>query len=187
MSKKIIYTLCAVSLGLNLGMIGMTVMNRAASPGPPPRGPDPGPSPGNPPAPERIIEDHVASITRHLGLDEVQSQAIREIMGKHIPSLIRLREQADSVSSGLSDVFAAPDFDRNLFLQRTAEASRARARVDSVSALILTEEAAVLTPDQRKVFAEVAPTIHSQPQGPRGRGGPPGREGPPPRNSPPPR
>lgn len=171
MSKRIIYTLFAVSIGLNLGMIGMTVMNRTAPPGPPP--PGPGPGPGGPPDPELIVEDHVVNITRHLELDEDQSRAIREIMEEHVLTLIQLREQAEIANEGLSETFAAPVFDPEGFRQRTAEASRARSRVDSLAALLLIDEAEVLTPEQRRRFAEVASRIHSQPAGPRPQGGPP--------------
>ena len=47
---------------------------------------------------------------------------------------------------------------------------------DSLSAAALIAEAAVLTPEQRRKYAEVAPMVHSNP-----RRAPPRRQGPPPR------
>lgn len=193
MSKKIIYTLCAISIGLNLGMIGMTVMNRAARPELPPPGPGPGPGPerGTPPDPERLIEDHVRNVTRHLDLDEAQAQAVREIMARHVPALIQLRIEAETANGDLSEAYAASAFDAERFRRLATEASLARAKVDSIAALILVEEAAVLTTEQRKMFAEVAPDIHSRPAGARPQGGPrqggPPPEGRRPKDGPPPR
>lgn len=171
MSKQLLYTLLAVSIGLNLGVIGMTVADRASRQGPPPPGQAPRPGP------ERLVEDHVAGMTQHLGLDADQAAAVREILERRAPDLIRLRESAERDTRSLSDAFAAPEFDSEGFLRLAWEAGRARSEVDSISALILVEEAAVLTPEQRRLFAEVAPSIHTRPQGRPGREGPPPRGG----------
>ena len=75
----------------------------------------------------------------------------------------------------LSEVFGASDFDPVRFSRLTAEASGARSRLDSLSAVMLVAEASVLTPDQRRKFAEVANSIYSRPQGDRREGPPPPR------------
>ncbi len=171
MSKRVLYTLLAVSIGLNLGMIGTTVAYRTSRPAPP------SPGPADRAGPEKFVEEHVAGITNHLGLDAEQSGAVREILERRVSELMRMRERAELATRRLSDGFAAPEFDSDLFLQLSRDANRAKADVDSIAALILVEEAAVLTPEQRRRFAEVAPEIHGRPFTPPPREGPPPRGG----------
>jgi Spy/CpxP family protein refolding chaperone len=176
MSKRIIYLLLAVSLGLNVGVIATTLVHRTAGPATGPR-PGPGgiggPRPGQQPDPARIVEEHVRGMTRHLDLDAEQQQAIRAIMEHHTPELIRLQRGANEAGRLLTEAYAAPHFNTEGFLRLTAEASAARARLDSLSGQMLASEAAVLTPQQRLQFSAVAPTIHSQPQRPRENRPPP--------------
>lgn len=185
MSKRIIYLLLAVSLGLNIGVIATTLLHR-------PAGPPPGPGPGRDRGPNqspdaaRMVEEHVQGITRHLDLNQEQQQTIRTVMEHHVPQLIILQSKAGAAGGRLTKVFAAPEFDPNLFQKVTAEAAIARSRVDSLSAVMLVAEAAVLTPEQRRKFAQVAPSIYTNPQPRPRKDGPPGRKGPPPREGEPP-
>ncbi|MBK7701783.1 MAG: periplasmic heavy metal sensor [bacterium] len=178
MSKTIVYLLLAASLGLNAGLITTTLIHRPnpAVPGlrhEPDGGRDqePGPRPG----PGQIVDEHVRGMTQHLDLDAQQQQAVRAVLERHAPQLARLQADADDAGRKLSAVYAAAEFDPGRFIQLTAAAGAARARVDSLSAVMLVDEAAVLTTQQRRLFAEVAPTIHSAPQGPPGRNRPPPR------------
>ncbi len=178
MSKRIIYLLLAVSLGLNAGVIATTLVHRASMPPPgPPPGPDGGAGPdmGPPPDPNRLVEEHVRGITRHLDLDAAQQDAVRLVLERHSSLLVELQMDVGDVGRRLSDAFAAPEFDPEQFRRLTAEAGMVRSRLDSLSAEMLVAEAAVLTPEQRRKFAAVAPTIHSQPQRPPREGGPPPR------------
>ena len=183
MSKRIIYLLLAISLGLNVGVIATTLVHRTA--GPPP-GPPPGPGgsgdprPGHRPDPARLVEEHVRGMTRHLDLDAQQQQDIRAIMERHTPELISLQIAANEAGRLLAEAYATPEFDPERFLQLTAETSAARTRLDSLSAEMLIAEAAALTPEQRLEFSAVAPTIHSQPRRPP-EDGPPHERRPPPR------
>lgn len=174
MSKKIIYLILAISIGLNAGMIATTLVHRKSGP-PPGPGPRPGEGPGHRPDPQQMVDDHVRGITRHLELDPAQQQAIREVMELHAPELVLFQMEVRETGKRLADAFRAPTFDAERFRQLTAQASTARSRLDSLSAVMLVEEAAVLTPEQRKRFAEVAPSIHNNPQPPPREGGPPPR------------
>jgi Spy/CpxP family protein refolding chaperone len=118
------------------------------------------------------VEDHVQGITRHLELDSEQQQAIRTVMERHALQLVRFQEDVDTRGRRLADAYGASTFDAERFRQLTTEASTARSRLDSLSAVMLVAEAAVLTPEQRRKFAEVAPTIHSHPQQPPRQDGP---------------
>ena len=178
MSKIVIYILLAVSLGLNVGVIATTLVHRTTSPAqapPPGPGGGEGPGPGQRPDPGQIVEDHVRGMTRHLDLDLEQQEAIRVVLVQHTSQLVMFRVNADEANRRLVEAFAAPALDPVSFQQLTAEASAARSKVDSLSAVMLVAEAAVLTPEQRRKFAEVAPSIHSTPQRPPRRDGPPPR------------
>jgi Spy/CpxP family protein refolding chaperone len=178
MSKKLIYLFLVVSLGINVGMIATTIIHRMppAHQGPPPGpGGKGGPEPMTPPDPGKIAEDHVRGMTQHLDLDAEQQQAVREVLEKHAPQLVKFQIDVEEKGRRLAEAFAAPAFDPVQFQQLTAEASAARSRLDSLSAVMLVAEAAVLTPEQRLKFAEVATSIHLKPQQPPGRGGPPPR------------
>lgn len=169
MSKKIIYLLLAVSLGLNVGVIAMTIANRTDQP---PHDPPPGRGPADP---DRLVEGHLRGMTQHLGLNDEQQQAIRDILERHTPEMARLRAEADEAGQRLAEAYGAPNFDAERFRQLTTETGAARARMDSLSSVMLVAEASILSPEQRRKFAAVAPELHSNPpQGPR-------RDGPPPR------
>jgi Spy/CpxP family protein refolding chaperone len=176
MSKRLIYLLLAVSLGLNVGMISMTLIHQKSRPH---QGPLHGPGvgkdrdPGHPWDARQLVENHVQGITRHLGLDPQQQKAIRTILERHAPQLVRFQADVAQTGRRLAEAYAALAFDPEQFRQLTAEASAARSKLDSLSAVMLVTEAAVLTPEQRLKFAEVAPSIHSHPQPPPGRGEPP--------------
>ncbi len=182
MLKKIVYLLLAVSLGVNAGMMVVTLKHRGTPSYPPhqmPPGQPPGGGPGGPPGhqidPRRMIEDHVARITQHLGLDQQQQEAIRAILERDAVRLESLRQAVMEAQLRMKEAFAAPDYDEATFLGLVAEAGAARAALDSLSAVMLISEAAVLTPEQRAMFAEVAHNINAgpqarpQPRGPRHR------------------
>ena len=114
-------------------------------------------------------------MTRHLALDQDQQAAIRQIMEHYAPELAVLQDRARESAGRLADAFARPVFEPEHFKELTEQASSARARVDSLSGVMLVAEAEVLTPSQRRKFAEVAPTIHSNPQRPGRERRPPPR------------
>ncbi len=178
MSKKIIYLVLAVSLGLNAGIIAMTLIDRMTTED---HGPPPGPGgrvvhdrPG-PPDPGKLVEEHLLGMTRHLDLDAEQQEAIRTVMESYAPQLVIFQREVAETGRRLAEAFAAPSFDPVQFQQLTAEASAARSRLDSLSAKMLAAEAAVLTQEQRVKFAEVAASVHINPQRPLGKDGPPPR------------
>lgn len=181
MPKNIIYLLLALSLGLNVGVIATTVIHQTQAPADLPPGPGggpgggPGSGPGQAPDPERLVNDHLRGMTRHLDLDAEQQQAIRAVLERSSPELVAMQAEVAATARRLSDAYAAPDFDPEQFRQLAVAASAARSRLDSLSTVMLIDEAAVLTPEQRKKFAAVAPMVHSQPQPPRRERRPPPR------------
>lgn len=200
MSKQIIYLLLAVSFGLNVGMVATTLMHRSSSesrpsgsglrdggpgfrdddPGPPDVGPGPGPGLGGPRDPERMVENHLRGMTEHLDLDADQQRALRAIMTSRAALLVEIQARAHETGRRVADIYSAPDFDPERFKRAAAEASIARARLDSLSAEMLAAEAVLLTPEQRRKFAQVAPTLHNRPPRERGPQEPPRDRRPPP-------
>ncbi len=167
MSKNILYLLLAVSLGLNVGVIATTIVHRTAGPpeGPPPgQGQRGGPGPGQRPDPAQLVEEHLQGMTRHLDLSPDQQQSIRAVLEEFGPQQVEFQMEVEQTSRRLTDAFGAPGFDPEGFRRLTTEASTARSRLDSLSAVMLVSEAAVLTQEQRLKFARVAPSIHSNPQ-----------------------
>ena len=170
MIRKILYLLLAVSIGVNAGLIITTQQHRSLPSHPePPTGPRE-PGPGHRPNPAQLIEDHIQGVTHHLDLTPDQQVALRTVLGKHTPELIVRQRLAAEAGARLSDAFAATVFVADHFQQLTTEASVARASLDSISAIMLVDEAAILTLKQRIRFSEVAPTIHSNPPQPPGQG-----------------
>ena len=133
MAKRILYLALALSLGINLGLVAATLLHR--DPGRP--GPGPGRGPGGPPNSARLIDDHVAGITEHLGLSGQQQVEIRRVLERHVPQLVEAQRQAATGGRRLSELFAAPELDVEAFLAVSRETARARARADSLAALML--------------------------------------------------
>ncbi len=174
MMKKILYLLLAVSLGVNAGLMVVTLKHRGQPPHPPGQlppgdhidgrpGPPPGQRQGPPRDPRRLVDGHMAGMTRHLDLDPDQQREIRAVLERDAMRLMELQEASEDAGRRLSETYAAPDFDPEAFLRLVAETSAHRTSLDSLSAVLLIAEAAVLTPEQRVKYAEVAPTIHANP------------------------
>lgn len=181
MGKRIVYILLAMSLGINIGLISTSLLHKTGE-----RRPGPGPGAGPPVDPRRMVEHHVTRMTLHLGLSPEQQKAIRSLLERSAPQQTHLQLEVQKTSRRLADAFSAPEFDEKRFFALVREASDARSRLDFLSAEMLVGEASVLTPEQRRMFAEVAPTIHAGPQRPQRDGGPPRRGRGPRGNEPPP-
>lgn len=184
MSKRLIALLLALSIGLNVGVIATTLFQDWRDSQGKPTLPGGGhPDQGPPSSPEQLVDVHLQGITRHLGIDVTQQQAIREVLELHAPQLLELQAEVARTDRELSEAFAAPEFDPERFRRLAAAVGAARARLDSLSAVMLVAEAAFLTPQQRVKFSAAAPMVPSQPQRGPGQGGPPPPgAGPPPRS-----
>jgi Spy/CpxP family protein refolding chaperone len=185
--KRGIFILLALSLGLNAGLLYVRWASPHAGPRPPHEG-RPAPMPPGSHEPADMVAAHLAGMTRHLQLDASQQTAVEAILQSRIPLLSTLKERSRQADGRLVEAFAAADFAAEEFSSLVREASLARASMDSLTGEILQLEAAVLTPEQRARFAEVAPGIYSNPQeGPRPGHRPPGGQRPPPAGGPRPR
>lgn len=161
--KRGLFLLLAVSLGLNAGLLYVRYLDGPLR-GPGAERPRPPRGAGPPPRPETMARDHLADMTRHLDLSDEQQQEIRVILEERMPLMTELLRASREANQQISDAFAAPEFDGEHFGQLAAQVSRSRAQADSLAMVMLLAEAAVLTPEQRIKYAEVAPTVHSKPQ-----------------------
>lgn len=191
--KRTLLIILAFSLGLNAGLgwyLGTARKHAPGRQGPPPREnanagrTDSSPTPGDT---ESVINAHLATLHRDLGLDDAQVSALRALLGAKMPEMAVLLHRTTEANRRISDAYAVADLDTVRFRELVAAASAARTRADSLSSVILLAEADILTPQQRTKFAHTAPVAYSMvrrdPQ-PRADGPPPRRED---RNDPPPR
>lgn len=188
MSKRILYLLFALSIGLNVGVIGTTLTHKMSEPrkGPPRRNIEGTKGrPGQKPDPANLVEEHLFGMTQHLGLSEEQQDSIRKILEQHAPRLSELQNAMAESGPRLAEAYSGSGFDAEAFRELAAEISANRSQLDSLSTVVLVAEAAVLTPEQRLKFSYVVATIHTGPQPGGRKGGPPREGGPPPGGRPP--
>jgi Spy/CpxP family protein refolding chaperone len=170
MMKRALWILLALSLGLNAGLLYVRLADRpgmapGSHPGESgPHGPPPGEHGAPQPDTEALIRNHLASMSRHLDLSVEQQQSIEEILRDHLPEMAELRRRAEEANRRVSAAFAERQLNSGRFTTLVREASQARARIDSLSAVMLLGEAGVLSPAQRARFAEVAPTVYANPR-----------------------
>lgn len=152
MVRRSLWLLLALSIGLNLGLLYGRLVDQPMKR--PPKN-DGGPRGGMPV--EKMIAEQVRMKTDHLQLDREQAAAVRAILEKRLPEVSRLREEAHIAQRDLARVFASEPFAPAAFVQQAAWAREVRSRADSVSALILLEEAGVMNAEQRRVFGQEGP------------------------------
>ena len=83
---------------------------------------------------------------------------------RQMPQLLTLRHRTQEVNRLLAESFATPDFDSIRFLELARRATAARTQIDSVSATLLMAEAQLLTAEQRRKYATVVPSVHTDPR-----------------------
>lgn len=155
----------AVSLGLNAGLLWMHF-----SDGAPPWRDRPGPSAMRPPGarfPERLAEFHLERMTRELDLTDEQQGALRALLSESTPRLTAIRARMVSARDALADAYRGSTLDESAIRTIVSGLNRTKVELDSLTAELLLQEAALLTPEQRERYADVMPF------GPD-RGGPPG-------------
>ncbi len=171
--KRFLFLLLALSLGLNAGLLYVRIADRPHDRGGP-AGPPPPDRHGPQESSDVVIEEHLDAMSQHLALEAPQRTAIHAILTDHLPTLMEIRHEADEANRQIAEIFTARQFDAERFAVLTRQVSLSRARMDSVSSVMLLEEAQVLTLEQRTMFAEVATSVYLNPPGQQ----PPDRRGP---------
>jgi Spy/CpxP family protein refolding chaperone len=163
--KRVWFLLLALSVGLNAGLIATrTIGDGGHRPHEKPRPPEQG-------GPGGTVDNHLAAMTEHLGLDEAQQTAVRAVLESGLPQIAERQGELRKLEGLTRGAYGAPRFDADEFSRLVAQAAAARAVVDSLTAAMLVQEATILSPDQRRRFAEVAQGLNGRRPADRGRTG----------------
>ncbi len=143
----------AVSLGLNAGLLFMTLGKGRP-------GPVPAPGDHRPPSverPETLLREHLLRMTESLGLDETQRAAVENVHRDLLPKIGEQFRLLGELRRSIADHYASSEFDAAQFKDLARSLSETQARLDSLVTEAMLGEAAVLTSDQRAKYAREMP------------------------------
>lgn len=200
--KRLWFLLLAISLGANAGFAVVWLSGpRQHAPGPP--GPGPGPRPA-PPAIERVLDNHLDRMSEGLLLTGDQRARLADGYKVLFPRILDQNRAVAQLRRKVHESYGADSVDAPGFRELVARLSHEQAKLDSLVAEAMLQEAAVMTTEQRRRYIPGMPwtravqTAQGQPEvgpgpgpGPRGRRMPgpgfgPGPGGPPEPGYPPP-
>jgi len=154
--KRFLFMLLSLSMGLNVGLLYVRYMEKPQS-RPGHAAPDHQRMHRPLPPLEVMIRQQLEVKNRHLKLDSTQQKAIGKILETYLPTIVEFKEKSRMANQKVTEVYSSVPFDKIEFQRLMREAGQARSTADSLSAVILIEEASVLTDEQRRLFADVAP------------------------------
>jgi Spy/CpxP family protein refolding chaperone len=164
------------SIALNVGFVSLAAIQRAPRPaGPPLMGPD---SPRAAAQMQRWQKHRHQAVARALDLDTDQRQRFGSSFDEMRPRLRSARREVVAERTAYGEALAAGDAGAARAAQRRL--SRAQARVDSLCAEMMVQEATVLRPEQRARYVRwmFRPGMGPGPSRPQGHGpGGPHRHG----------
>ncbi len=149
-----------LSLGLNAGLIYMT-LSRPAAPAPraaPPRRQEGGPE--GPPGDDSAIQDQLERLTRDLGLNPEQHDGIAALHARFLPQIAAERTRMTDLRRQVSSLYMQQAIDSLRFRSVVRQLSVGQARIDSLVTDVILGEAALLTFDQRERYAREVPWGH---------------------------
>lgn len=164
--KRIGFLVLAVSVGLNVGLL-----YRVLTPGPDGDGRE---ERRRPPPVDMgtALEGHLDRMTEHLGLHDGQRAAIQAVHEERLPGILAQRRVAADLRAEVVAHFERPEIDPEEFRALVRRLAEARGRLDALVAEAMLGEAAVLTLEQRRSYAEEMPWSRPPSTQPgRGRGG----------------
>ncbi|MBD3335844.1 MAG: periplasmic heavy metal sensor [Candidatus Eisenbacteria bacterium] len=175
----------AFSLGLNAGLLYVTLAQRGSerdvAPAREARGPL-GERDDRAPPPEglaRVIRDHLRRMTRDLDLDPQQRSAIAAIHEELLPRIAGQRREMRRLRGEVASLYAREEVTPAEFRAKVRQLSNAQARLDSLVTEAMLAEAALLTPEQRRRYVRHMPWGHPLPPQHRGPPDHPPRRPPP--------
>jgi Spy/CpxP family protein refolding chaperone len=166
--KRIWFLIFALSMGLNAGLLYVSLSHRGAQGGQAQRSEESRPSGGadterraeQPEDTASVIRSHLDRMTHDLRLDTRQRSAIAAIHEDLLPRILAERAEMDSLRREVSVAYARPAIDPNAFRALVEKVSMAQTRIDSLVTEAMLREAAVLTHDQRQRYVEESPWGH---------------------------
>ena len=145
--KRTWFLVLAVSLGLNAGLVYMTLAKRS-------------PGPHRPPPPGHfgtLLDDHLNKMTESLGLDEEQRSGIEAIHRELLPKISEQHRAMEDLRRAIADHYAGPEFDAANFKKLALGLSEAQAGLDALVSEAMLGEANLLTAEQRRKYAGEMP------------------------------
>jgi Spy/CpxP family protein refolding chaperone len=166
--KRAWFLAFALSMGLNAGLLYVSLVHRGdgqGSGGRPPAREEPGeagqdrqPQPGQPPGDfESVIRSHLDKMTRDLQLDDQQRSAIAKVHQGLLPRIVAERRDIEGLRREVASRYAGPTIDEAAFRSLVQQISQRQARLDSLVTEAMLGEAACLTPDQRQRYVREMP------------------------------
>ncbi len=155
--KRVWVLVLALSLGLNAGLLFMQISERGRKPRHDGRSPDP----------ERLVERRLHQLNKHVGLNEEQQKVMEEILREIIPHVVAERSKTLELRNSLVLEYASAEMDPNRIRELARKLSTMQVSIDSLATEGLLREAAILTPDQRRRYAEIMPLRHRMEKHPR--------------------
>jgi hypothetical protein len=167
--KRIWFLVLALSLGLNAGMLYVSLSHQGGkmgterdkpgrddkgNPGESERERQPERAPGDF---EAVIRSHLDRMTRDLHLDGRQRSAIAAVHERLLPRINEQRREMDSIRVDVASQYARPTVEPLEFHRIVRRLSSAQARLDSLVTEAMLGEAAVLTFDQRQAYLREMP------------------------------
>ncbi len=161
--KQFWFLLVALSVGLNGGFLYMKIAE-IKSPHHGFRGPEQGP-PGRhsppphqrPPAPDQMFRMHLENMVHGLELDAGQAEELRAAHGEILPQIAEKMEEHNQLRRALADRFSDPHMDPREFRIFAGDLFQAQRQLDSLIVEAMLNEAAVLTPEQRRQYSREMP------------------------------
>jgi Spy/CpxP family protein refolding chaperone len=166
--KRAWFLVFALSMGLNAGLLYVSLSHPGAGRGFDARSParDEVGGPGGdrreqtnqPPGDfESVIRRHLDKMTRDLQLDGRQRSAIAKVHEGLLPRIISERRDMEALRRDVASRYAGPTVDGAEFRSLVKQISRRQTRLDSLVTEAMLGEAAYLTHDQRQRYVREMP------------------------------
>ena len=166
--KRVWFLVFALSMGLNAGLLYVSLSHRGEGHGSSGRPPTPdeqgGPGgdrreePNQPPGDfESVIRRHLDRMTRDLQLDDRQRSAIAKVHEGLLPQIISERRDMEALRREVASRYAGPTMDGAAFRSLVRQISLRQTRLDSLVTEAMLGEAAYLTHDQRQRYVREMP------------------------------
>jgi Spy/CpxP family protein refolding chaperone len=153
--RRLPYLVLALSLGLNAGLIYVT-LNGGDTRTPPMHGAG---RPRHEPArdPELLVAQHVERMSEDLSLSSEQQETIRTTLLRWMPEILAQQRRIGDLRRSIVDLYVESELDSGRFQAVVARLSEAQARLDSLATAAMLGEAEILTREQRTRYVHHMP------------------------------
>ncbi len=164
--SRVWFVVLALSIGLNLGLLGGRFLrDRDRPPMPLGRGPE---MRGEAmPDPEAMVRRHVGRMQEQLDLSSEQRDRLESLMAETLPQMTERRRNLADARSALVDAYSGETLDEPAFRDAADRLRAAQGALDSLTTELMLRESEILTPEQRERNSRLLPWK----RGPMGRRG----------------